>query len=242
MKRELLLTWILAATLCVPVTMQGQRHRHHPTTSTPQAASVADTIASSPVNQNADTAAVEAFSDTTSTAPVSADTSKVVTNGVTNDWDEEWEGDFDDFSVSDWHDLINSFNLGVGGVIFAVLVVILVILLLLSPFLLLGFIAWLIVRNRNRRYKIAEKAVEQGNEIPEPLLKEEKVPDEDLWRSGIRNIFLGFGIAIAFSIWHSSTISAIGWVLAFYGIGQVVIAKTSKKKENESSDDLEKRM
>ena len=29
-----------AATLCVPVTMQGQRHRHHPTTSTPQAASV----------------------------------------------------------------------------------------------------------------------------------------------------------------------------------------------------------
>ena len=230
---------LMMCTLCVTAEAGAQRHRHHHHVS-----AVTDSIKSDVQGVGGtevpDTNGIEAYSDTTST-PITQEESDV--NYPWNGEEFDWESGDDINSLSDLIHALGSLGLGASGGLIAALVVFLAILLCMSPFLLIGFIVWLIVRNRNRRYRLAQQAMEQGQQIPDSLLKEEPLGGEDLKRRGIRNIFLGVGLAVFFSCWDASFFAGLGWLLFFYGLGQVVIARTSRKDDfnNDPRNEMEKR-
>ena len=190
----------------------GQRHRHHPDVI--GLIQHADTTLK---ELPTDTAGNDAFSDTTSVLPAPTHAQ----NGSTDD--DEWDEDFTDV-IGFGHDgsIKGLFSM---GIVFALLIC-------LAPFILLGFILWMIVRNRNQRYRLVEKAMEQGRPIPAELVPTSSISNDQLWRKAIRNIFLGIGLAIFFACWDANFLSGLGWLLCFYGIGQAVIYKTTNKKDD----------
>ena len=203
---------VLSSTVCLA---SGQRHRHHSQTigltqqkDTLQSVAAIDNLAS-------DTAGIDVFSDTTTTA---------ATTGQAKD-NEEDDEDYYFNIASRWMDIPPIF-----GILF-------VAAICLAPFILLGFIVWIIYRNRNQRYRLAEKAMEQGKPIPEDLLTVKEISDDQLWRKAIRNIFVGIGLAIFFACWHSHFLSGLGWLLCFYGIGQAVICKTTGRNNKSDRSD-----
>lgn len=214
MKRYLIII-LLAGFLLAPVTIQAQKHRHHPQVVNPT--SLPD-----------DTAGIVAYSDTTSidTAGTSIPAS------VDNDLDDEDVYD-DTFSLFDLKDI---FGLGVGGIFIAILVVIVTLLIALAPFLVIGFIVYLIFKNRRQRYELAEKAMSSGQQIPQELVRTERQSDEYLWKKGIKNIFVGIGLAILFKCLGADELTGIGWLVALYGVGQAVISKTSSSKHDKQDD------
>lgn len=232
--RKYLLLLVLVIVACMPVDSMAQKHRHNPQllgggavdtvtvgippTHNPVATADSLKKAEAAVPDAADTMGIEAFSDTTSAG------GQVPNIVGGNNWDDD---DNLDETSRTWFDLRDLPSIGFGEGVFAVVVIIFVVLLLLAPFILLGFIVWVILKNRNQRYKLAEKAMEQGQQIPEPLLKDATRTNSDLWSRGIRNVFLGLGLAVFFLCWDANFLSGLGWLLFFYGVGQAVIAKTS---------------
>ena len=214
MKRYLTII-LLAGALLAPVTIQAQKHRHHPqvvnSTSLPD-----------------DTAGIVAYSDTTS----------IDTAGTTTPVSVDDNYDDDDFYTEDIpiHDLKELFGLGVGGTILGILIAFAVLLMALAPFLFVAFIIYLIFKNRRQRYELAEKAMNSGQQIPQELVRTERQSDDYLWKKGIKNIFVGIGLAILFKCLGADPLTGIGWLVALYGVGQAVISKTSSSKHDKQDD------
>ena len=181
MKRYLI-TILLAGALLAPVTIQAQKHRHHPQVVNPTTVP--------------DSSGIVAYSDTTST-----DTAGTSTPVYIDEYDDD-----DDFfmSPSDMKDLV-------GGGLGAILAVILVLLIVLAPFIFVGFIIYLISEHQS---------------------------DEYLWKKGIKNVFLGIGLAILFKCLGADPLTGIGWLVALYGVGQAVISKTSSRKRDRYDDNI----
>ncbi|MCR4852321.1 MAG: DUF6249 domain-containing protein [Prevotella sp.] len=218
MKRYLSLI-TLALLLAINCQASAQRHRHNP-----QMTGVSQTTDSTSFEIPTDTTGIVAYSDTTAATIPSSDS---VTYHHPAGWDDDWED-------NDWKEFREMFGIGVGSSAIAIAAIVFVLLICLAPFILLGFIAWIIIRNRNQRYKLMQQAMQQGQPIPEPLLKDAVQTNDDLWRKAIRNIFLGIGLAVLFALWDSKFLSGLAWVLCFYGIGQAIICKTTKRKEEQS--------
>ena len=214
MKRYLIII-LLAGALLAPVTIQAQKHRHHPQVVNPT--SLPD-----------DTAGIVAYSDTTSidTAGTSLPAS------VDDDFDDE-DVYVDNFPLNDLKDM---FGVGVGGTIVAILVILVTLLIAIAPFLVVIFIVYLVFKNRRQRYELAEKAMSSGQQIPQELVRTERQSDDYLWKKGIKNIFVGIGLAILFKCLGADPLTGIGWLVALYGVGQAVISKTSSSKHDKQDD------
>ena len=102
---------------------------------------------------------------------------------------------------------------GMGGIAIAVIVCLLVLLFLAAP--LIAII--LIVR-------LCEQALDTN---------------EALWRKGIRNVSIGVGMIVMFYIWSSSMLMGIGALVACYGVGQLVIVRTTGGRHTEAPHDEE---
>ena len=214
MKRYLIII-LLAGALLAPVTIQAQKHRHHPQVVNPT--SLPD-----------DTAGIVAYSDTTSidTAGTSLPAS------VDDDFDDE-DVYVDNFPLNDLKDM---FGVGVGGTIVAILVILVMLLIAIAPFLVVIFIVYLVFKNRRQRYELAEKAMSSGQQIPQELVRTDRQSDDYLWKKGIKNIFVGIGLAILFKCLGADPLTGIGWLVALYGVGQAVISKTSSSKHDKQDD------
>lgn len=214
MKRYLIII-LLAGALLAPVTIQAQKHRHHPQVV-------------NPTSLPNDTAGIVAYSDTTSidTAGTSLPAS------VDNDFDDE-DVYVDNFPLNDLKDM---FGVGVGGTIIAILVILVMLLIAIAPFLVVIFIVYLVFKNRRQRYELAEKAMSSGQQIPQELVRTERQSDDYLWKKGIKNIFVGIGLAILFKCLGADPLTGIGWLVALYGVGQAVISKTSSSKHDKQDD------
>ncbi len=212
--RKYLIAILLSAVLFTTSDIQAQKHRHHP-----QVVNVTSTP---------DTAGIEAYSDTTS-----IDTAGTT---VTIPHDSDWDDDgfyVDHISLNDVKDLL---GIGVGGTLIGIAVMLLIALISLAPFILIIFIIYQIFKNRRQRYQLAEKAMESGQQIPEELVRTERQSDEYLWKKGIKNIFLGIGIAVMCYCLGAKPMAGIGWLVTFYGIGQALIAKTSVSRRDKYDD------
>ena len=214
MKRYLIII-LLAGALLAPVTIQAQKHRHHPQVV-------------NPTSLPNDTAGIVAYSDTTSidTAGTSLPAS------VDDDFDDE-DVYVDNFPLNDLKDM---FGVGVGSTIIAILVILVMLLIAIAPFLVVIFIVYLVFKNRRQRYELAEKAMSSGQQIPQELVRTERQSDDYLWKKGIKNIFVGIGLAILFKCLGADPLTGIGWLVALYGVGQAVISKTSSSKHDKQDD------
>ena len=216
--KKYLIVLALALTLGTTTQAASQKHRHNP------AITATTTVTPSVDNKEADQG-IEAYSDTTSTS---------VDTLADNDTYLQVDAfPFDDSHLEFAEKMIERF----GG-LFAFLIVLLVFLFLAAPFIILALVLWLIFRNRNRRYKLAEKAMETGQPIPQEFIQAERQSDEILWKKGIKNAALGLGLVAFFYCLGANPLTGIGWLVALFGVGQAVIAKTSASKMDKKSDEF----
>ena len=226
--KKSLIAMMMFLTLATTAEASGQKHRHNPNvTANVNNSQNGNNSSATNVTVGADTLGIEAFSDTTS-----VDTSIVLpTNPSKIDWDDD-----DDF--------MNPFNalrnIGVGGTLVAIFGILFILIIALAPLIAIIAIIWLLVRNRNQRIKLAEKAMENGQPIPQEALSAPADTDDYLWNKGIKNLFLGLGLIACGYFIIGDVLQGIGIVMAFYGAGQAIIARSSsKKKMKEESDELD---
>jgi hypothetical protein len=196
------------------VDASAQRHRHHQNVSIN-------------VNKDSSSVGITAYSDTT--AEDSADVDTAQTYSYRNNVD-----DFQNTPKGFFQALANA---GFTGGAIAFFVSLLCIIAILSPVLLIAVVLYFIFRNRNQKYKLVEKAMAQGKTIPQELLTVDKQSFEYLWAKGIRNASIGLGLVCLFWILGAEEIIGVGLLVFFMGVGQAIIAKTTRKRGEEKSDD-----
>lgn len=121
-----------------------------------------------------------------------------------------------------------------GGVMASALI--LIFLFLFAPIAVLALLFYFIYKSRKQKLKLAEMAIQSGQPMPEQLLKPTAVSDDELWRKGIRNVFLGVGLIVLFFFMDIDTGIGVGFLVAIYGAGQAVIARTSASKRERGGD------
>jgi predicted small integral membrane protein len=101
------------------------------------------------------------------------------------------------------------------------------IICFLAPVAIIGLVIYLIVKSRNQKLKLAEMAIKSGQPIPDFAAKNQASRNDYLWSKGIKNIFLGIGLTVMFFILGINALCSIGLLIAIYGVGQAIIAKTT---------------
>ena len=192
----------------------AQKHRHTPRT---------EQVDSSKNKKDA----IEAFSDTTSAADAEdAEDDKYITyrRGTTY----SSSGD-----VEELKDVMDT----VGGFFapwMAVSIVAIVVIFLLAPLLIIIAIFYFVNRNRKERYKLAQMAIQNGQPIPDEILKDNDgnfLTSE--YQSGIRQMFVGVGLAIFLGIILGELGIGIGALVFFIGLGKWFVARQSRNTGND---------
>ena len=209
--KKVILAWTLILVIGVAAdswASAAPKHRYNPTTTTQQVdkqSSAAD-----------DDEGIEAYSDTTS-----ADTAAV------DPVDEDTtSGHHSKYSFDNYDDPFDFFASVFGkgtALFFIILFVILGFLFLVAPFIIIYIIVRYLYRRHRDHMKLAEMAMEKGINVPEKSRPIDKQSDEYLQKRGLRNTFLGAGLGVMFLIWGSDFLAGIGFLVFFYGIGQLVI-------------------
>lgn len=160
--------------------------------------------------------AIEAYSDTTS----------VDTAETTVDDDESATPHHSKYSISNYDDPFDFFGsvFGSGTLVFVlILCIVFGFLFLFAPLIIVFLLVRYLYRRHNDHVKLAEMAMEKGINVPESSRPIDKQSDEYLQKRGLRNAFLGAGLAVMFMIWGSDFMVGIGALVFFYGAGQAVI-------------------
>ena len=182
----------------------AQKHRHTPRTVQVDSTKTKD--------------AVEAFSDTTAIADDAEDDS-YVTRSVT-------------YSSKDAQELKEVMETmgGFFGPWVAVSIVSIIVIFLLAPLLIIFVVFYFVNKNRKERYKLAQMAIQNGQPIPDEVLKGQTPntkEESNEYTAGLRQIFLGIGLAIFLGIVAGKIGFGIGALVFCIGLGKVVIAKKS---------------
>lgn len=177
---------------------------------------------------------VEVFSDTTTVD--SAETVVTRTNHRVNI-------NLTNASAEDIQELFNVMGLGVAGISGAMFFVLMVIIILfvLAPILILALIFYFIYKNRKQRLKFAEQAMKNGQPVPDEAMQPQpQQSDPDLWTKGMRQVFLGIGLALFFGITAGKIGVGIGALVICIGAGNLIIARRQKEKEFMGNNDIYK--
>ena len=174
---------------------------------------------------------VEAFSDTTSVDTVAAGSSWSGEQDEEDEWEEEWNGSG---RHGLWHVSYSLSDFGVDiddliGMVFALCV--LSIIFLLAPVIIIGLILYFVYKNRKDKMRLMEAAIKDGRQIPLDVLGTPHPNTNILWDKGIKQIFLGAGLAILLWIVLGKLGLAIGALVALIGCGNVVIAHNAKERQ-----------
>ena len=194
----------------------AQKHRH-----TPRTEQVSDTL-----KHNQD--AVEAFSDTTATA----------SNTINDDDDSFTHRSHFSYDMSDEEatDFVKSM-LTVG----LIPIVAIIVFGLLLPVLVIVLVFYFVNRNRREKYRLAQMAIQNGQPIPDQLLKDNwehlvNASNNGMYNAGIRQMFTGIGLAIFLGIILDELGVGIGALVFFIGLGKYVIARQSRKDADAFKD------
>lgn len=191
MKQGLIVLTLLMA-LSVSVPTLAQKHRH-----TPQGTELVDTTHNS--------SAVDAFSDTTTVDTVAGSNSRT--------FHYEWDSDNDEDveKLLSWMDSTVEKHTWAAWTI-AIIVIIFVFLLLLSPIIFIILLIWLVGRNRKQKVQMAQMAMEKGQPIPDQVLQQPEGEITDEYQKGLRQCFVGVGLAI-FSDWSQKRLvsASVPW-------------------------------
>ena len=193
----------------------SQKHRHSART---------EKVDSTKNNQDA----IEAFSDTTSTADADdAEDDKYISHRHRT----VVYGDADDVKA------IGDAMEKVGGIMVPSLVfsiIAMVILFILAPLLIIIVIFYFVNKNRKERYRLAQMAIQNGQPIPNEILKEQISPSRTSdYQTGMRQMFTGIGLAIFLGLIIGKIGFGIGALVFFIGLGKWFIARQSGNGGND---------
>lgn len=255
MKHSIIITVIASLMLCLSLPTDAQRHRHH------SGATTTTTQVDNKATQKADSAnAIEAFSDTTSAV---ADVDTTSTNATyTYDMDDDyWEESVRDIPFKL---LSQIFGFGIGGIVILFLILVFAFAIMLLPLVLLALIVrWFIkrhnddvARNANAQPFInnmtanpadnasAESAGDATNNptaIPHSQPTAAPAPKFpapiDYWANGVKKTSIGIGLVIMGMLIETSALAGVGFLVACYGIGQIVISRKQSKNNNINNDE-----
>lgn len=217
--KQILTALALMLTLSATQADAAPKHRHH----APLTAVNGDTVSQQ--------GGAEAFSDTTS-IPVNETRDSIIEEHQSRHYGMDFDFDDDDFIIPGLKSVLATG----GGVALVVAVILIIFLFLLLPFIVILMVLRYLIKRHNDRVALAEKAMESGQVVPEAVKTVDKQDSEYLYRRGIRNIAAGVGLFLMFSIWGSSTLMGVGMLITCYGIGQLVISKTSKKQDHKDQE------
>ena len=192
----------------------AQKHRHTPRT---------EQVDSSKNKKDA----IEAFSDTTSAADAEdAEDDKYITyrRGTTYSTSSD---------VHELKEVMESVG-GIFGPMLAVGIVAFVVIFFLLPLLIIVTIIYFVNKNRKERYKLAQMAIQNGQPIPDEILKDNDskfLASE--YQSGIRQMFVGVGLAIFLGIILGKLGIGIGALVFFIGLGKWFVARQSRNTGND---------
>ena len=205
--KKVLFTLALLLTLSMGMQAAGQKHRH-----TPRSEQVDSTKNDS----------VEVFSDTTST-----------TNYSTNVWEDEDE----DFTYTGMiHNALSDMRgKDVAGMFFVLCV--LLIIFVLAPVFIIIALFYFINKNRKEKMRLAQMAMQQGQPIPDGLLKDKDGDfDNSDYQRGMRQCFVGVGLMIFLGFAAGTVGFGIGALVFCIGLGKVFAGKTAQKNYERNND------
>ena len=211
--KQLLITIVMVLALSMNVEAAAQKHRHTPRTEQVDSTKAKD--------------AIEAFSDTTA-VDEKAEDDTYVTRSVTYSSKDAQE-------LKEVMDVMGSF--AVPWV--AVSIVSVVVIFLLAPLLIILVVFYFVNKNRKERYKLAQMAIQNGQPIPDEVLKGQPLNTKETsndYTAGLRQIFLGIGLAIFLGIVAGKIGFGIGALVFCIGLGKVVIAKMSGANNDPLND------
>ena len=197
----------------------AQKHRHTPRT---------EQVDSSKNKKDA----IEAFSDTTSAADAEdAEDDKYITyrRGTTYSTSSD---------VHELKEVMESVG-GIFGPMLAVGIVAFVVIFFLLPLLIIVTIIYFVNKNRKERYKLAQMAIQNGQPIPDEILKDNDskfLASE--YQSGIRQMFVGVGLAIFLGIILGKLGIGIGALVFFIGLGKWFVARQSGNTGNDPLNNI----
>ena len=209
--KQLLITLTMLLVLGLTTEAVAQKHRHTPQ---PQQTELVDSTSKN---------GVEAFSDTTSTAstPTAAD-------------DNFPFDDEDDYVVTTnldrFFDHFGVMQTGLAGMFFVLIV--LLIIFVLSPLLIIIAVFYFVNKNRKDKMRLAQMAIQQGQPIPDQLLKEQSPVGDEEYKSGLRQCFVGVGLMIFLWFAAGEVGFGIGALVFCIGLGKLIVAKSTASKNN----------
>lgn len=198
---------MLVLTLGIPQATMAQKHRH-----TPQQQELVDSTSKG---------GVEVFSDTTSTAAASTPATAP----------DNWPQDDDDAVDAVISQAFKSLD-GDTTVAMLFILAMLFIIFVLAPVLIIAALFYFIYKNRRQKMKLAQMAMQQGQPIPDQLLKEQSPVGDEEYKSGLRQCFVGVGLMIFLWFAAGEVGFGIGALVFCIGLGKVIVAKSTASKNN----------
>lgn len=96
------------------------------------------------------------------------------------------------------------------------------------PLIIVFIVFFFRYKNRKAKYRLAEQALANGQQLPENFFKSAET--EDIRSKGIKNVFVGIGLFIfLWAITEEFGVGCIGLLVMFTGFGQLVIYYTQNK-------------
>ena len=209
--KQCLIAIAMVLTLSMNANATAQKHRHTPRT---------EQVDTTKNNQDA----IEAFSDTTNAANAedAEDDQYIQSRRTTHHVSGITSGIFDHLDGKD-----------VAGMIFVLLVIL--IMFLAAPIGIIIAIFYFVNKNRREKYKLAQMAIQNGQPIPDDVLKEKQDDwDRSDYQTGVRQMFTGVGLAIFLGIILGKLGIGIGALVFFIGLGKWYISRKSNFTANGS--------
>lgn len=214
MKKYLIAITMLLA-LSLNAEAASQKHRHSART---------EQVDSTKDKQDA----IEAFSDTTSSAASEdAEDDQYISHRHRTTYTTSSD-------VQEFKEVME----GVGGVVgpmMAVGVVVFLAIFFLLPLLIIFVIIYFVNKNRKERYKLAQMAIQNGQPIPDDILKSKvssSSGDND-YQTGVRQMFTGVGLAIFLGLIIGKVGIGIGALVFFIGLGKWFIYRQNNNTGND---------
>ena len=218
--KKVLITLTMVLALSMGVQAAAQKHRH-----TPQ----------QELTDSTSKDAVEVYSDTTSvdTVTITKHKSKVTVTTPTSPWSSRtttYEIDDDDFGSVVHNALSHMDSKDIGCMIFVLCV--LLIIFVLAPVLIIIALFYFINKNRKEKMRLAQMAMQQGQPIPDQLLKDAPADTDDEYQKGMRQCFVGVGLMVFLGYAAGQVGFGIGALVFCIGLGKVFASRTARKNNN----------
>lgn len=204
--KQYLIAIALMLALSLNAEAASQKHRHTART---------EQVDSTKNNQDA----IEAFSDTTSSSKEDAEDDQYITHRHRTTYTTSSD-------VKELKEVMESVG-GIFGPMLAVGIVAFVVIFFLLPLLIIVTIIYFVNKNRKERYKLAQMAIQNGQPIPDDILKKQtssSMSGND-YQTGVRQMFTGVGLAIFLGIIIGKIGIGIGALVFFIGLGKWFIAR-----------------